>query len=114
MDRLFEAGARDVSYTPVYMKKNRPAYQLNVICTDEHVKQMEEIIFKETTTIGNRRQQMERSVLARSMETVRTRLGDAQVKVCALGSQKRKYPESVSYTHLDVYKRQPSDGYRAV
>ena len=100
MDRLFEAGARDVSYTPVYMKKNRPAYQLNVICTDEHVKQMEEIIFKETTTIGIRRQQMERSVLARSMETVRTSLGDAQVKVCALGSQKRKYPEYQSVVRL--------------
>lgn len=100
MDRLFEAGARDVSYTPVYMKKNRPAYQLNVICTDENVRQMEEIIFKETTTIGIRRQQMERSVLARSMETVRTSLGDAQVKVCALGSQKRKYPEYQSVVRL--------------
>ena len=100
MHRLFEAGARDVSYTPVYMKKNRPAYQLNVICTDENVRQMEEIIFKETTTIGIRRQQMERSVLARSMETVRTSLGDAQVKVCALGSQKRKYPEYQSVVRL--------------
>lgn len=100
MDRLFEAGARDVSYTPVYMKKNRPAYQLNVICTEEHVKQMEEIIFKETTTIGIRRQKMERSVLARSMETVRTSLGDAQVKVCALGAQTRKYPEYQSVARL--------------
>ena len=100
MDRLFEAGARDVSYTPVYMKKNRPAYQLNVICTEENVKQMEQIIFKETTTIGIRRQQMERSVLARSMETVRTCLGDAQVKVCALGSQIRKYPEYQSVVRL--------------
>ena len=100
MDRLFEAGARDVSYTPVYMKKNRPAYQLNVICTDENVRQMEEIIFEETTTIGIRRQQMERSVLARSMETVRTCLGDAQVKVCPLGSQIRKYPEYQSVVRL--------------
>lgn len=100
MDRLFEAGARDVSYTPVYMKKNRPAYQLNVICTEENVKKMEQIIFEETTTIGIRRQQMERSVLARSMETVRTCLGDAQVKVCALGSQIRKYPEYQSVVRL--------------
>lgn len=100
MDRLFEAGARDVSYTPVYMKKNRPAYQLNVICTEENVKQMEQIIFEETTTIGIRRQQMERSVLARSMEMVRTSLGDAQVKVCALGSQIRKYPEYQSVVRL--------------
>ena len=61
---------------------------------------MEQIIFEETTTIGIRRQQMERSVLARSMETVRTCLGDAQVKVCALGSQIRKYPEYQSVVRL--------------
>ncbi|MEA4819713.1 MAG: nickel pincer cofactor biosynthesis protein LarC [[Clostridium] scindens] len=115
MDRLFEAGARDVSYTPVYMKKNRPAYQLNVICTDENVRQMEEIIFKETTTIGIRRQQMERSVLARSMETVRTSLGDAQVKVCALGPQKRKYPEYQSVVRLcKEHDRSFQEGYQLV
>ncbi|MDE6937299.1 MAG: nickel pincer cofactor biosynthesis protein LarC, partial [Lachnospiraceae bacterium] len=55
MDRLLEAGARDVNYTPIYMKKNRPAYQLNVICKEDSVPEMEEIIFRETTTIGIRR-----------------------------------------------------------
>lgn len=100
MDCLFEAGARDVSYTPVYMKKNRPAYQLNVICAEEDIQRMEQIIFEETTTIGIRRQQMARSVLARSVETVLTGLGEAQVKVCALGSRKRKYPEYQSVVRL--------------
>ncbi|MGN0266239.1 MAG: nickel pincer cofactor biosynthesis protein LarB, partial [Lachnospiraceae bacterium] len=56
MERLFEAGARDVSYMPIFMKKNRPAYQLNVICTTDKVDAMEKIIFSETTTIGIRRQ----------------------------------------------------------
>ena len=50
MDRLLQAGARDVHYMPVFMKKNRPAYQLNVICNEEDVTKLENIIFEETTT----------------------------------------------------------------
>lgn len=69
MDRLFEAGARDVNYIPVYMKKNRPAYQLNVLCSEETVPRIEEIIFKETTTIGIRRVRMERTVMRREIRT---------------------------------------------
>jgi hypothetical protein len=45
MERLFEAGARDVHYMPVYMKKNRPAYLLNVICTKADIETLEQIIF---------------------------------------------------------------------
>ena len=56
---LMEAGARDVHYTPVYMKKNRPGWQLNVICMEEDREKLENIIFRETTTIGIRRQKMD-------------------------------------------------------
>lgn len=94
MERLLEAGARDVHYTPVYMKKNRPAYQLNVICDKESVPEMEQIIFQETTTIGIRKMEMERTVLERSEMKVHTSLGDAEVKVCILpDGEKRYYPE---------------------
>lgn len=94
MERLFEAGARDVHYTPVYMKKNRPAYQLNVICDKESVPEMEQIIFQETTTIGIRKMEMERTVLERSEMKVHTSLGDAEVKACILpDGEKRYYPE---------------------
>lgn len=100
MDRLMEAGARDVHYTPVYMKKNRPAYQLNVICAGEDIDRMEEIIFRETTTIGIRRIPMERTVLRREMRTVQTPLGEAQVKVCTYGGTERYFPEYNSVTAL--------------
>ena len=100
MNRLFEAGARDVHYTPVYMKKNRPACLLTVICDGEKVESLEEIIFKETTTIGIRRQKLLRSTLQRTQETVHTSLGDAQVKVCTLKSGVRKYPEYESVVEL--------------
>ncbi len=93
MERLFEAGARDVHYTPVFMKKNRPAWQLNVICGKEDIQKLEQIIFQETTTIGIRRMEMERTVLTREMETVQTPYGQAAVKKCRIGQQTRLYPE---------------------
>lgn len=84
MDRLFAAGARDVHYIPVFMKKNRPAYQLNVICDETNVPLMEQIIFAETTTIGIRRVRMERTILDRRQETISTKYGDVRFKICEL------------------------------
>ena len=101
MERLFDAGARDVHYTPVYMKKNRPAYQLNVICDRETVPEMETIIFRETTTIGIRKMEMERTVLERSAGKITTSLGEAEVKVCILpDGARRGYPEYASVERL--------------
>ena len=95
-----EAGARDVHYMPVYMKKNRPAYQLNVICGEEEVEHMEQIIFAETTTIGIRRVLMERTVQRREIRMVDTPLGKAKVKVCQYGGTERFYPEYESVIAL--------------
>ena len=100
MDKLFEAGARDVHYIPVYMKKNRPAYQINVICKKEDIEKLEQIIFMETTTIGIRRIKMERSVLNREIKTMQTSLGEVQVKECNLELGKRVYPEYSSVVEL--------------
>ena len=72
MERLFEAGARDVHYHPVFMKKNRPGWQINVICKESEVEALEEIIFRETTTIGIRRMKLERSILQREIREVET------------------------------------------
>ena len=84
MELLFKAGARDVHYIPVYMKKNRPAYQLNVVCLEKDIEILENIIFEETTTIGIRRIPVERSVLKRRIEKIMTSLGEAEVKICLL------------------------------
>ena len=100
MDCLIEAGARDVHYTPVYMKKNRPAFQLNVICDEDDIAKMEEIIFEGTTTIGIRRQRMERSILKRDIKTIETSLGEVKVKVCNLKGYKRVYPEYNSVVEM--------------
>ena len=100
MERLFEAGARDVHYVPAFMKKNRPSYLLSVICTEEDIARLEQIIFEETTTIGIRRIQMESTGLKRIVKRIKTSLGEAQVKVCELASGKRIYPEYESVVEL--------------
>lgn len=96
MERLMAAGARDVHYFPVFMKKNRPGYQLNVICKEEQIAELQKIIFEETTSIGIRIQRMERSVLPRRIETRSTSMGDVKVKICNLPSGERFYPEHES------------------
>lgn len=101
MEKLFAAGAREVHYTPVYMKKNRPAYELTVICTEEKIRQMEEVIFRETTTIGVRRIPMERTVLKRRQQNIQTPFGEAEVKICTLPDGREVcYPEYESVQSL--------------
>lgn len=80
MERLMEHGALDACYLPIYMKKNRPAYMLTVLCRPEDREQMEEIIFEETTTIGIRRVLMQRTVLPRRKSVKQTSLGEVAVK----------------------------------
>lgn len=100
MERLMAAGARDVHYVPAYMKKNRPAWVLNVICTKEDMKRLQEIIFRETTTIGIRCMEMERVILKREKQTVKTPFGDAEVKVCTYKGEKRWFPEYESVAKI--------------
>ena len=100
MEQLFEAGARDVFYTPVYMKKNRPAWLLSVICREADIQKLEAVIFRETTTIGIRRTKMERTILAREQKTVSTPFGEIQMKVCRHGGETYRYPEYESLAKL--------------
>jgi hypothetical protein len=100
MERLLEAGARDAYFSPIFMKKNRPAYLLSVIATKDLISVMEDIIFKETTTIGIRRVRMERSVLERREETRRTSYGEVAVKVCTHNGEEYVYPEYESAKKL--------------
>jgi len=80
LERLMEEGARDVFYTPIFMKKNRPGYQLSVLCKEEDVEEMESIIFTTTTSIGIRKVRMERTILDRRIIRVNTPYGEVQVK----------------------------------
>lgn len=109
MDRLFDEGAKDVSYSPIYMKKNRPAYRLEVVCDEDNVAAMEDVIFRNTTTIGVRRSVMERDLLPRRIVSVTTPYGSADVKLCRIGSEIRPYPE---YESVARVVRASGTGYR--
>ena len=107
MERLMKAGARDVHYVPAFMKKNRPAWVLNVICKEEDMETLQNIIFEETTTIGIRYTRMERTILQREERTVQTPWGEAQVKVCTLNGKEQYYPEYDSVARLSREKQIP-------
>ncbi len=80
MDRLFENGALDVFFTPIIMKKSRPAFLLSVLCKKENELKMEEIIFEESTTFGLRKTNVLKKMLERKIEQLDTPLGKIRVK----------------------------------
>lgn len=100
LECLMEEGAKDAWYTPAYMKKNRPAYVLHVLCEEPQVEEMESLIFAHTTTIGIRRYPVERTSLRRDVRTVHTRYGAAKVKCCTRGEKTYVYPEYESVKEI--------------
>lgn len=113
MEKLFEKGAKDVFFTPIFMKKNRPAQMLKVICEEELINDMESIIFKHTTTIGIRKYKTGRTVLKREIKDIETIYGLIRFKMCTHDGNEYYYPEyedvkaicdktGLSYT--EVYK----------
>ena len=93
MELLLDAGARDVNYTPIYMKKNRPACKLEVLCKEEKVSALEEVIFHQTTAIGLRKRKEVRRILPRKKETVMTVYGEVELKICTEAGNTYVYPE---------------------
>ena len=94
MECLLREGALDTSCIPVYMKKNRPAYMLQVICRPKDEEKMETAIFRETTSIGLRKYREERSILPREIITVTLPDGqEVRVKKCSHHGQEFFYPE---------------------
>jgi uncharacterized protein (TIGR00299 family) protein len=81
MERLFERGVADVWFTPIQMKKNRPAVMFSVLCAAEREEEFTGIIMRETTTLGVRSRPVNRHVARRTVETIETTLGKVPVKI---------------------------------
>ncbi|MDQ0459863.1 uncharacterized protein (TIGR00299 family) protein/uncharacterized protein (TIGR00268 family) [Clostridium sardiniense] len=81
MERLFQKGALDVFYTPIFMKKGRPAYKLSVICNNKNLEELKKIIFLNSSTIGLRQYEVLRDKLKRKEEIIKCEFGDVPVKV---------------------------------
>jgi len=94
MDLLFEAGANDVYYTPIYMKKNRPGILLQLLCAKEKLHKMKKILFHETTTLGIRYYPLTVHRAERTFEKILTKWGPVTVKIGMIGGEVvQKSPE---------------------
>lgn len=122
LEHLLAAGARDVQYAPVYMKKNRPGWLVTVLCKEPERQALEALLFAETTTIGIRRSRMARSILKRKEQVAETSLGPVAVKavqVPALDAEgkmtgeteTRLYPE---YAGIAALCRSTGRSYQAI
>jgi pyridinium-3,5-bisthiocarboxylic acid mononucleotide nickel chelatase len=91
LDRLLEEGALDVFGVPVQMKKSRPGTLLTVLCKPEDAARLTEIIFAETTTLGVRRREEKRQILARKSLSVSTRWGEVRMKIGSMNGTVTNY-----------------------
>jgi len=108
LDRLFANGARDVSLSPIQMKKNRPGILLRIIAEPSTKDKLAEIVFKETSTIGLRYYPVGRVMLKRSSQHVKTKYGTIGVKIVEEpGGEKRATPEYEEIRKLAEAKRVP-------
>ncbi|MCL5961527.1 MAG: nickel pincer cofactor biosynthesis protein LarC [Chloroflexi bacterium] len=87
MERLFDAGALDVYFTPIYMKKNRPATMVSVLGPVEAQDRLSEIILSETTTLGIRVSAVGRHKSHRDSHSVQTKYGEVRVKLKQRGDE---------------------------
>src|SRR5438874_1959257 len=87
MDKLFSAGALDVNYTPIQMKKNRPAVMLTIICRVEEGNAMSELLLSESSTLGVRISQVQRIKAQRVFERIETPFGPISMKIKRLGDR---------------------------
>ena len=108
MERLFEAGARDVFLSSVQMKKNRPATLITVICEPSSGENLAKIIFQETSTIGIRSYPVTRMVLRRESKKVKTRFGEITVKIVEQpDGSRRAMPEYDDLKRIAAVKKLP-------
>lgn len=99
-EKLFENGALDVFYTPIFMKKGRPAYRLTVACRRKDMLNLQNIIFKETTTIGIRYRFESRTELGRESVEIDTKYGKIKAKKVTNNGETYVYPEYESIKEI--------------
>ncbi len=87
MERAFEMGALDCWFTPIQMKKNRPATMISILCNEADRKMLTDLLYIETTTLGVRATSVERNCLPREIVKIETDFGTIDVKIAKLGDK---------------------------
>lgn len=93
MEKILDLGAKDVFLTQIIMKKGRPGIKLSIMSESGLIAKLEELLFLETTTIGVRKYNLERTVLERNTEIINTRFGKMKVKKISVGDKVLIRPE---------------------
>jgi uncharacterized protein (TIGR00299 family) protein len=81
MEKALSLGALDIFFTPIFMKKNRPAYKVSILCEETHKNKFIDLIFKETSSIGVRVIKVEKVFLKREIRVIETKFGKVRVKI---------------------------------
>jgi hypothetical protein len=87
LERAFEIGAADCWFTPIQMKKNRPATLVSILCEKDKKEALTEMLFRETSTIGLRVSETERICLPRRIEKIETKFGAVDVKIAGFDGE---------------------------
>lgn len=87
MEKAFEIGALDCWFTPIQMKKNRPATMVSILCNPEDKEKFAELLYTETSTLGVRISTIERECLEREMIKVETEFGEIDVKIARFNNK---------------------------
>jgi pyridinium-3,5-bisthiocarboxylic acid mononucleotide nickel chelatase len=91
LERLLEAGASDAFLTPIVMKKSRLAHMMTVLCSEQKLDPLVQVVFEHSTTIGVRLTPVGKRMLPRTLETVVTSHGEVRVKIVSLPNGVRRW-----------------------
>jgi len=87
MEKAFETGVLDCWFTPIQMKKNRPATLVSILCQKHDKDKFIALLVRETPTLGLRIREIERVCLAREITTIKTKFGEIPVKIARFGGE---------------------------
>jgi uncharacterized protein (DUF111 family) len=108
MDKAFELSALDCWFTPIQMKKNRPATMISILCEPKNRQKLTELLYIETTTLGIRVREVERECLERKFVKVQTQFGEIDVKIGLFnGMQVNAMPEFEQLKKIAIEQNVP-------
>jgi len=87
MERALESGAFDCWFTPIQMKKNRPATMISILCEKDKKEVFTELLYTETTTLGVRISEIKRDCLPREIVKIKTEFGEVDIKIARFGEK---------------------------
>ena len=86
-EQILKQGALDIYTESIFMKKNRPAYKICILCKEEDLQKLINLLILETSTFGVRYHKLERTVIDRKFERINTKYGDIQIKLGYLNNK---------------------------